>query len=392
MTLPALRIGALQPRLPIIQGGMGVGISLSGLAAAVAEAGGIGVIAAAVIGFEEQDFKSDFVAANTRAMARHIRLAREKTSGVIGVNAMTAISNYKEIVTVSVDEGADIIFSGAGLPTALPKYVPAEGGPKLAPIVSSGRAAAFLCKNWKVKHKRLPDAFVVEGPKAGGHLGFKPEQIEDQNFRLETLVCDVIEAVKPYVEMAGRPIPVIAAGGIWSGADIHAMLKLGADGVQMGTRFVATHECDASDDFKQAYIDATEEDMVIVKSPVGMPGRALRNAFIESVDQGKRHPLNCPYHCLKGCDHEQSPYCIARALINARHGKMNHALAFAGANVHRVKEIVSVQELMDTLVREYEQCEKGNRAVNLTAKDVESQNISKPHYKLKSTQAMAINS
>ncbi len=353
MPLPSLNIGNLRARLPIIQGGMGVGVSLSGLASAVAEQGGIGVTATAAIGFREPDFKTNYIEANIRALRQEIRKARDLTKGILGVNVMVAMSNYAEIVRTAVEEGIDIIFSGAGLPLSLPKF--AKGAEtKLAPIVSSARAASVLCKNWLHKHGCLPDAFVVEGPMAGGHLGFSREQIDDPEYRLENLVPEVIEAVRPYAAEAQRPIPVIGAGGIFTGADIRKYLDMGATGVQMGTRFVATYECDASPAFKQAYVDAREQDVTIVKSPVGMPGRALRNFFVNDVERGEKKPFTCPYHCIKTCDFKKSPFCIALALINAHKGALSKGLAFAGQNVHRVTSIVSVKELIDTLIAEYE--------------------------------------
>lgn len=356
MPLPELNIGHLTASLPIIQGGMGVGISLSGLAAAVASAGGIGVIAAAAIGFGEPDFKANTVAANSRALRKEIRKARAKTNGILGVNIMVALSDYEELVASAVDEGIDIIFSGAGLPMSLPKYLKEGAATLLAPIVSSGRAAQVICKNWLAKYGRLPDAVVVEGPKAGGHLGFKPDQIFQPEHRLEQLVPEVVSAVAPFGDKASRKIPVIAAGGVYSGADIYKFLNLGASGVQMGTRFVATVECDASERFKEIYLKSTNEDLTIVSSPVGMPGRALRNKFIESVEAGKKTPFVCPYHCLKTCDPTKSPYCIVVALINAQRGNVDNGLLFTGANVAKVDAIVPVAELMNTLVAEYEQC------------------------------------
>ncbi len=193
---------------------------------------------------------------------------------------------------------------------------------------------------------------------AGGHLGFKPEEIDDSRFRLENLVPQVIEAVRPFAEKFGIRIPVIAAGGVYTGEDIRKFLDMGADGVQMGTRFVATHECDAADEFKQAYVAAREEDIDIIKSPVGMPGRAIRNKFLQDVDQGARKPFSCPFHCLKSCDYQKSPYCISLALGTAKLGKVDNGLLFAGQNVHRVDKIVSVKELMDELVQGYLACGK----------------------------------
>jgi nitronate monooxygenase len=249
MQLPELRIGDLVAKIPIVQGGMGVGISLSGLASAVANEGGIGVIAAAMIGMGEPDLAANPVEANVRALRNEIRKARSLTKGLLGVNIMVALTIFSEIVTAAIEEGIDFIFSGAGLPLDLPKYLKKGSRTKLVPIVSSGRAAEVLCKKWE-RLSYLPDAFVVEGPMAGGHLGLKPEQIFAPEFTLEKLVAEVLAAVKPFEERLGKAIPVIAAGGIYTGADIYKFLKMGAAGVQMATRFVATHECDADMAFK----------------------------------------------------------------------------------------------------------------------------------------------
>jgi len=349
-----LQIGDLTARIPIVQGGMGVGVSLSGLASAVANEGGVGVIAAAGMGMLELDGFSNYLEASKRRLKMEIRKAREATNGILGVNIMVALSNFADMVTTSIEEGIDIIFSGAGLPLTLPQYLKGNQHTKLVPIVSSGRAAAIIAKKWLDKYNYLPDAFVVEGPKAGGHLGFKPEQLDNPKYSLEILIPEVIREIKPFEEKGQKTIPVIAAGGIFNGQDIYKFLQLGASGVQMATRFVTTHECDASIKFKQAYVDARPEDMVIIKSPVGMPGRALRNEFIDDVHAGKKKPFKCPYHCIVTCDFKNSPYCIAVALMNAQKGNMKNGLEFAGENVHRCKEIVSVKELMGSLVGEYE--------------------------------------
>ena len=354
MQLPKLKIGNLESPLPIIQGGMGVGISLSGLASAVANEGGIGVIACAMPGIHEPDIATNGVAANQRVLTREIRKAKEKTRGILGVNIMVAMSDFSELVETSLREGIDIIFSGAGLPLTLPGHLKNGMNTKLVPIVSSGRAAKILCKKWLSSYDYLPDAFVVEGPKAGGHLGFKPEQLEDPEYALENLVNEVIEAVRPFEEKHGRTIPVIAAGGVYTGKDIHKFLTMGAAGVQLGTRFVATHECDADPAFKQAFVEAKEEDLVVIKSPVGLPGRAIRNGFIDQVSEGKTTPFKCPYHCIKTCDHKKSPYCIAAVLGNAKKGRFKKGFAFAGKNAFRVDKIVSVKELMDSLCQDYE--------------------------------------
>lgn len=350
----SLVIGNLVARVPIIQGGMGVGISLSRLAAATANAGGVGVIAAAGIGLLEADGFTDFLGANIRALRREIRSARALTKGILGVNIMVALTNFADMVRTAIEEKIDIIFSGAGLAVNLPEFLKGSAATKLVPIVSSGRAATLLAKRWLDKYNYLPDAFVVEGPMAGGHLGFKAEQLDDPAFALEKIVPEVIEAVRPFEEKTGRKIPVIAGGGIYTGADIRRFIDLGAAGVQMATRFVATEECDASPKFKETYLAAKgPEDLEIIKSPVGMPGRAIRNQFLDDVAKGMKKPFACPYHCIVTCDIEKAPYCISLALLNAQKGNLDKGFAFAGANAWRAEKIVPVQELVDELVSEY---------------------------------------
>jgi nitronate monooxygenase len=356
--LTTLRIGNLVAGIPIIQGGMGVGISLSGLSTAVANEGGIGVIATAGIGMTEPDFFSDFLGANLRALRREIRKARAATAGILGVNIMVALTNYADLVRAALEEKIDIIFSGAGLPLNLPGFLPAGSATKLVPIVSSGRAAALLCKRWTERFGYMPDAIVVEGPRAGGHLGFKMNEIFDPAFALEKLLPEVIEAVQPFTKASGKIVPVIAAGGIYTGADLFKFMQLGAAGGQMGTRFVTTHECDASHQFKQSYLESKEDDIVIIQSPVGMPGRAIRNPFIDAVNNGQKHPYRCPYHCIITCDYQNSPYCIALALVNAQKGNLKSGFPFAGANAYRTNAIVSVKELIDGLMQEYRQAEQ----------------------------------
>jgi nitronate monooxygenase len=351
--LKSLSIGGLLARVPIIQGGMGVGISLSGLAAATANAGGIGVIAAAGIGLLEPDGFADFPGASIRALRREIRRARELSKrGVLGVNIMVALTNFADMVRTAVEEKIDVIFAGAGLPVNLPEFVKGSAT-KIVPIVSSARAAALIAKRWLDKYGYRPDAFVVEGPKAGGHLGYKAEQLADPDFALERIVPEVIEAIRPFEE-EGKRIPVIAGGGIYTGADIRKFIELGAAGVQMATRFVATDECDASAAFKDAIVSSKEGDMEIIKSPVGMPGRAVHNGFLSDVSKGMRKPYACPYHCIVTCDVDKAPYCISLALLNAQKGKLDKGFAFAGANAPRVDRIMPVQELVDELVSEYE--------------------------------------
>lgn len=349
-----LKIGNLTVSLPIIQGGMGVGVSLSSLASAVANEGGIGVISVAAIGISEKDFFTDFLKANINALKKEIRKARELTKGILGVNIMTALSNYADMARTAIEEGIDIIFSGAGLPLNLPQFLQGRRGTKLVPIVSSARAAGIISKRWHEKYGYIPDAVVVEGPMAGGHLGFKKEQIDDPEYSLEKLIPEVINEMKPWEDQYEKPVPIIAAGGIYSGADIRKFMELGASGVQMATRFVVTHECDASMEFKNTYIRSGEKDIEVIDSPVGMPGRAIGNKFIDAVKRGEKHPVNCHFHCIRTCDVKNSPYCIAMALINAQRGNMEHGFAFAGANVYRAKDIVSVKELVKSLMEEYE--------------------------------------
>lgn len=353
--LKALTIGDLHIKLPIIQGGMGVGVSLAGLASAVANQGGVGTIAAAGIGMFEPDFDTNYLEANIRALKKEIQKARQLTPGVIGVNIMVALSNYADLAKAAIEEEIDIIFSGAGLPFNLPEFLKKDSKTKLVPIVSSGRAAGIIAKKWQDKYQRLPDAVVVEGPKAGGHLGFKAENLEDPRFALEKLIPEVIAALRPFIEKYNKPIPVIAAGGIYTGEDIHKFLELGAAGVQMGTRFVTTDECDSSHKFKQSYLDSEQSDVVIIKSPVGMPGRAIRNRFIEDVSRGEKKPFRCPHHCIITCDFKNAPYCIALALINAQKGLLEDGFAFAGANAYRSKGVIPVKELVSELLEEYRQ-------------------------------------
>jgi len=348
-----LRIGNLIIPVPIIQGGMGVGISLSGMASAVANEGGVGVISSAGLGLLYRKFSADYIEASIKGLVEKLRLVREKTLGVIGVNVMVAMTNFSDMVKTAIAEKVDIIFSGAGLPLNLPGFLQSDSKTKLVPIVSSSRAAKVICEKWKNDYDYLPDAIVVEGPKAGGHLGFRDNQIEDENYSLEHLIPDVVHAMKNFEEKYNRRIPVIAAGGVYTGQNIHDMFKLGASGVQMGTRFVTTTECDASDAFKNSYINAKKDDLEIIKSPVGMPGRAIKNTFIEKVKKGYKQPIRCPFKCIKTCDISSSPYCIITALYNAFKGNLDHGYAFAGTNAFLAKKIISVKETFEEIRREY---------------------------------------
>jgi len=363
--MPKLRIGDSVAKLPIVQGGMGVGISLSGLASAVANEGGIGVIAANSIGMLDPDYYASHKDANAIALRKEIRKAKEMSSGIIGVNIMVAVHDFHALLMVAIEEKVDMVFLGAGLPL---KGLPVEGlrsaGVKVVPIVSSARAARLIFRFWLKRYGDIPDAVVVEGPKAGGHLGFKEDQIDDPDFALERILPDVVAVVKSYEDKLHRTIPVIAAGGVFTGTDIYNFFKLGASGVQMGTRFVATHECDADIRFKESYVSCREDDIEIIKSPVGMPGRAIRSRFLKDVSSGKKMKLKCAWKCLKSCDIKTAPYCISLALDNARKGILEKGFAFAGSNAFRINNIISVKELLQELQKQY-LCAEEKRAGRL---------------------------
>ncbi len=350
--LEPLIIGDLQIRIPIIQGGMGVKVSTAPLASAVANYGGAGTIASVGLGYGTEENETNFVKASREGLQKEIRQAKELTQGIVGVNIMVALSNYEDLARTTVREKADFIVSGAGLPLRLPEFT--DGAPTaLVPIVSSARAADIIIRVWRKRYNRLPDAIVVEGPLAGGHLGFKSEDLKShKGDNLENLVVDVLKVVKEYERELRINIPVIAAGGIFDGKDVAKFLGLGAKGVQIATRFVATFECPVADEFKQLYLAAGKKDVVIIKSPVGMPGRVIMTEFINGVIHGNRVPVKCNYRCIKTCDPKTAPYCIAIALFNAVIGNLDKAVVFAGSNVSRVEKIVSVEELMDGIVSE----------------------------------------
>lgn len=353
------KIGDLEIKLPIIQGGMGVGVSLSGLASAVANEGGVGVISCAGLGLIYSNLSKDYLKASILGLKEEIRRSREKSNGVIGVNIMVALTNFADMVRTSIAEKADIIFSGAGLALDLPSYLNNESHTKLVPIVSSARAFKVICDKWRTNYNYLPDAVVVEGPKAGGHLGYKQNEINDEKFSLETILPEVVAYADFCEKTYGKKIPVIAAGGIYDGGDIVTMEQLGASGVQLGSRFVTTDECDADINFKQSYINASEKDIKIIASPVGMPGRAIEGEFTRLVEEGKKRPKACPFHCIRTCDYTKSPYCIIMALYSASKGNLRNGYAFAGSNAFMAKKITSVKETISSIVSEYKERFKG---------------------------------
>jgi nitronate monooxygenase len=350
--LTPLVMGDLEIKVPIILGGMGVQISTAPLVGAVANCGGAGTIASVGLGQNVHGSDIDFVKDSREGLERQIDEARKVTKGAIGVNILAALTNYEDLARTSARKNVDYIISGAGLPLKLPEYV-GDSKVKLLPIVSSAKAADLIIRTWKKRYDRLPDAIVVEGPLAGGHLAFKPEDLLDNKKNsLEDIVASVLKTVKEYEEKFNAKIPVIAAGGIFDGKDIAKFIKMGVSGVQMATRFVTTVECDVPESLKQLYIKASEKDIVIINSPVGLPGRAINTKLIDKVKSGEKIKIRCYYKCLKTCDARTAPYCIAEALLNAVRGNLDEAVVFCGQNVSKIKEIVSVKELIDELVEE----------------------------------------
>ena len=351
MNIPKLQIGNLTVKIPIVQGGMGVRVSLSSLASAVANQGGIGTISSIGLG-DIKTSAADYERTSREALITEIRKAMSMTKGHLAVNIMGVLSNVKDLVRTSIQEGIKMIVFGAGLPTILPDLV-RDKDVNLVPIVSSARVAEFILRIWDKRYDRTADGLILEGPLAGGHLGFSAEQLENPEANsLEKILPQVLQAIKPYEEKYGKKIPVIAAGGIYDGKDIARILALGASGVQMGTRFVSTEECDVSQKFKDAYLDAKKEDIVIIKSPVGMLGRAIRNRFLKDLEEKGRLKIQCPYRCLTACKVSTAKYCIAKALLNSYFGNLDQGLIFCGQNAYRVNKIVTVKELFQELLHD----------------------------------------
>lgn len=350
--LPVLRIGKHQPRFPIVQGGMGVMISGPKLSAAVASEGGIGTLASVGLGVCSENYSNKNVAAqNSEMLKKYIHQAREKSNGgVLAVNCMCALFDYDSLVRSSCEAGIDIIVSGAGLPLKLPELTDGYPDVALVPIVSSVKAANIIVSRWKKHYDRFPDAIVVETPNtAGGHLGARDiEQVMDPKLSLE----EVVPALVEYLKENDIDIPVISAGGIWDSGDMAKAFEMGAKGVQMGTRFAATEEGDASDRFKQSYVDAKEEDVVLINSPCGLPGRAINSPMVKRYLAGLPCNVECRTPCLTHCicriKHET--FCIADALVSAYKGDWENGLFFCGSNVSKVNSIMKVKDLMQELL------------------------------------------
>lgn len=345
-----LKIGEKLTKVPLIQGGMGVGISLGRLAGTVAREGGVGVISTAQIGYREPDFDRDPAEANLRAIESEMKKARSiSPDGIIGYNVMTALSEHAAHVKAAVKAGADIIISGAGLPVDLPALTQGSRT-RIAPIVSTDKSANVILKYWDRKYKRTADLVVIEGPDAGGHLGFRREEIEDYSrAAYAEEIRKIIKTVQKYAQKYNTEIPVVAAGGIYDSSDVKRIMALGVDGVQVATRFVTTEECDADIRYKEAYVKASREDIQIVKSPVGMPGRAIVNSFMKRVINGEKIPHSPCHRCLAKCSPAEIPYCITDGLVNAARGNIENALLFCGAQAWRAEKIDTVREAVQEL-------------------------------------------
>lgn len=346
-----VKIRNKQLEIPLLQGGMGVGVSMGNLAGAVAACGGLGCISTAQSGYQKGEFRANPFAANLEAIKEEIEKAKKIAAGkgMVAINAMVATRQYADAVKCAVKAGVDAIVSGAGLPLNLPEYV-GDSDVALAPIVSSVRAARVVLEYWKKHYNRSADFVVIEGSKAGGHLGFdEQELLEDRCSSLEEILPGVLEVTNKYEEYFENEIPVFVAGGIFDKEDVDHFLELGADGVQMATRFIATYECDATDEYKNVIVNAKEEDVKIIHSPVGMPGRALNTPLIKRLEELGRLPIEKCAACIKSCKKKDGIYCITDALINAVKGDFDNGLFFCGSNVGRIKEIVHVSDIVNEL-------------------------------------------
>lgn len=349
-----IKIGNKTVKYPIIQGGMGVGVSLGGLSGAVAKEGAMGTVSSVAIGFREKDFYKNPLKANKRALKKELEKAREISEGrgLVGTNIMVAINDYEEMVKAAVREKADYIISGAGLPLNLPELV-GEEDILIAPIVSSLKAFKLIIKVWSKRYNRLPDFLIVEGTGAGGHLGFKMDEITNGQ-TLEEIAAEIVKEVEKINKETGAEIPIFVAGSVYDGYDLKRFRELGVTGLQIGTRFIATDECDAHPNFKDLIVNSTKKDLLIIESPVGMPGRAIKNKFLEDIKFNRR-PSNRCINCLKTCNPRETPYCILDSLINAANGDIENGLFFSGSNVHRVNEIVSVKNIIEKIIKEFEE-------------------------------------
>ena len=352
-----LNIDGLIATLPIVQGGMGIGVSLSGLASAVANQGGIGVISAVGIGMNEPNYKKHFQESNIIALTKEIRKAKAQSNGIIGVNIMMAITDFDNLLNVAIEEKVDIVFVGAGLPIGSIFEKFKKTTTKFVPIVSSARAAKIIFQHWSDKLDRIPDAVVIEGPLAGGHLGYHKSEVVHPDNNLASLIQiidETLPVIKEFEDKYQREIPIIVGGGVYSGADMFEILKTGAKGVQMGSRFITTTECDVSDAFKQEFINSNQSSITIIDSPVGLPGRVISNDFVKAIQAGNQKPVKCGWRCLKKCDYKKVQFCVAEALFNAAKGDFSRGFAFSGMNGYKATEIISVKETVEQIKAEFD--------------------------------------
>lgn len=350
-----MKLGNRELALPLIQGGMGVGVSMGGLAGAVAAQGAMGTLSTADAGWNEPDFAAHPQQANLRALRREVQRAKRLAAGagLVAVNAMVATRQYADSVRTALEAGADVIVSGAGLPLELPAL--AEGFEALlAPIVSGPRAAQLICRTWAKRYGRVPDFVVLEGCQAGGHLGFEEaDLLAGRCTPLSRLIPEVLAALRPFEEKFGRAIPLFCAGGVATGAEMARCTRLGAAGAQLATRFIATEECDAGQGYKDVLLAARPEDLRIIHSPVGMPGRAVNSPLVQRLAAGMRQPPAHCSGCIKSCRPAETPFCITHALIEAVKGNWEEGLFFSGSRVDLVDRMRTVPDLIDELMKEW---------------------------------------
>ncbi len=339
--------------IPVIQGGMGVGISLENLAGNVAKNGAMGVISMVNIGYREENFYKDRIKANIEGFKKSISRAREiaEGNGLLGVNIMQVITDFEDCVKVAVKERVDAIIVGAGLPLNLPSLV--DKGILIAPIVSSKKALKVIMEYWEKNYNRRPDFVVVEGSSAGGHLGFKKREIDNDNYSLEKIAADVNEFLRDKKTLDGAEIPFFVGGSAFDGYDLKKYRDLGAMGIQIGTRFIATEECDASSEFKNLLVNSTSDDLTIFKSPAGLLGRGINTKLLQDTEIERKAPKRC-VNCLKTCDFKTTKFCISEALIQAVKGNIEDGLFFSGKNIDRINEVTTVEEVMKSIVKEWE--------------------------------------
>lgn len=350
-----MKLGNRELALPLVQGGMGVGVSMGGLAGAVAAQGAMGTLSTADAGWNEPDFAAHPQQANLRALRREVQRAKRLAAGagLVAVNAMVATRQYADSVRTALEAGADAIVSGAGLPLELPAL--AEGFEALlAPIVSGPRAAQLICRTWAKRYGRVPDFVVLEGCQAGGHLGFEEaDLLSGRCTPLSRLIPEVLAALRPFEEKFGRAIPLFCAGGVATGAEMARCTRLGAAGAQLATRFIATEECDAGQGYKDVLLAARPEDLRIIHSPVGMPGRAVNSPLVQRLAAGMRQPPAHCSGCIKSCRPAETPFCITHALIEAVKGNWEEGLFFSGSRVDLVDRMRTVPDLIDELMKEW---------------------------------------